>query len=44
MTLARSNIALNCKVLANMAIWEPRSFTSIIGLCAHKEKLAKETG
>ena len=43
-TLARLNIGLNRKVLANLAMWEPRSFRSIIGLCAHKENLAKEAG
>jgi len=36
-TLARLHIGLNTKVLANLAIWEPRSFRSIVGLCAHKE-------
>ena len=43
-TLARLNIGLNRKVLANMAIWEPRSFRSIIGLCAHKESLPEHEG
>ena len=36
-TLARLHIGLNTKVLANLAIWEPRTFRSIVGLCAHKE-------
>lgn len=43
-TLARLNIGLNRKVLANLAIWEPRSFRSIVGLCAHKESMPEEEG
>ena len=35
--LARSHIHLNRKVLANLAIWEPRSFRSVCALTAFKE-------
>ena len=35
--LARSHIHLNRKVLANLAIWEPRSFRSIAAIAAFKE-------
>ena len=43
-TLARLHIGLNRKVLANLAIWEPRTFRSIVGLCAHKESLPEDQG
>lgn len=43
-TLARLHIGLNRKVLANLAIWEPRSFRSIVGICAHKEGLPTDQG
>merc|ERR1712018_372511 len=43
-TLARLHIGLNTKVLANLAIWEPRSFRSIVGLCAHKESMPEHEG
>ena len=43
-TLARLHIGLNRKVLANLAIWEPRSFRSIVAVCAHKEAQPEETG
>ena len=36
-TLARCHIQLNRKVLANMAIWEPRTFRSIAAIAAFKE-------
>ena len=42
--LARLHIGLNRKVLANLAIWEPRTFRSIVGLCAHKEALPEHEG
>ncbi len=35
-SLERMHIGLNTKVLANLAIWEPRSFRSIIGLASFK--------
>ena len=43
-TLATMNIGLNRKVLANMAIWEPRTFRSVVGLCAHQESLPEDEG
>ena len=43
-TLARLHVGLNRKVLSNLAIWEPRSFRSIAGICAYKENLTNEDG
>ena len=42
--LARSHIHLNRKVLANLAIWEPRSFRSICAVTAFKENQSIEEG
>ena len=42
--LARSHIHLNRKVLANLAIWEPRSFRSIAGIAAFKENQSASEG
>ena len=33
-------MAMNRKVLANLAIWEPRTFRAISAICAHKENQA----
>merc|ERR1712002_743842 len=41
-TLTRLHIGLDTKALANMAIWEPRTFRSIVGICAYKESLPHE--
>ena len=43
-TLARLHLGLNRKILSNLAIWEPRSFRSIAGICAYKENLTNEDG
>ena len=42
--LARSHIHLNRKVLANLAIWEPRSFRSVCAVTAFKENQSIEEG
>ena len=42
--LARSHIHLNRKVLANLAIWEPRSFRSVCAITAFKENQSFEEG
>ena len=42
--LARSHIHLNRKVLANLAIWEPRTFRSIAGIAAFKENQSASEG
>ena len=40
--LSRSYIGINRKNLANMAIWEPRTFRAISAICARKENLVHE--
>ena len=40
--LSRTNILLNRKILANLAIWEPRTFRSISAICARKENQVYE--
>ena len=42
--LARSHIHLNRKVLANLAIWEPRSFRAIAAIAAFKENQPTDKG
>ena len=42
--LARSHIHLNRKVLANLAIWEPRTFRSISAIAAFKENQSTNEG
>lgn len=42
--LARTHIHLNTKVLANMAIWEPRTFRAIAAISAFKENQDREVG
>ena len=42
--LARSHIPLNRKVLANLAIWEPRSFRSVVAVTAFKENQSFDEG
>ena len=43
-SLARSHIHLNRKVLANMAIWEPRTFRSIVAVTSLKENQTFDEG
>ncbi|XP_040575314.1 large ribosomal subunit protein bL20 [Lepeophtheirus salmonis] len=43
-TLSRLNIGLNRKVIVNLAVYEPRSFRSIVDLCSHKESQPKSIG
>ena len=43
-SLARSHIHLNRKVLANMAIWEPRTFRSIVAITSLKENQSYAEG
>jgi large subunit ribosomal protein L20 len=43
-SLARMHIGLSRKVLAGLAIWEPRTFRSIAAICAHKEAQPVEEG
>ena len=43
-SLARSHIHLNRKVLANMAIWEPRTFRSIVAITSLKENQTFDEG
>ena len=35
-SLSQMNIQLNRKSIANLAIFEPRSFKAVVELCAHK--------
>jgi len=42
--LSRQNVSLNRKVLANLAIWEPRTFRAISALGARKENQILEEG
>ena len=42
--LHRSHLQLNTKVLANMAIWEPRTFRSVVAVSAHKTMQPQELG
>nr|ACO11230.1 39S ribosomal protein L20, mitochondrial precursor [Caligus rogercresseyi] len=43
-TLSRLNIGLDRKVIANLAVYEPRTYSSLVGLCAHKEAQPKAIG
>ena len=42
--LARCHIHLNRKVLANLAIWEPRTFRSIAAITSFKENQSYDEG
>ena len=40
--LTRSHLHLSDKILAELAIWEPRSFRSVVGIAAHKASAPRE--
>ena len=42
--LHRCHVQLNNKVLANMAIWEPRTFRSVIAVAANKSMQQPDAG
>jgi large subunit ribosomal protein L20 len=43
-SLHRCHIQLNTKVLANMAIWEPRTFRSVVAVAANKSMQQPQHG
>ncbi len=42
--MARTGINLSNRILANLAVWEPRTFRSIVALVAHKSMQPEERG
>ncbi len=42
--LVRSHIHLNTNILAELAVWEPRSFRALVGIAAHTSSKPEEQG
>jgi hypothetical protein len=43
-SLHRCHVQLNTKVLANLAIWEPRTFRSVVAVSAQKSMQPQQFG